>query len=86
MLDQQNPKAQFAKHLGMETLCRASQRGASAKHEQSMVQNMPSAWAQILHIGAYFFLFLFTSENTGLELFSEDLSSFHLNYSKVVFG
>lgn len=32
------------------------------------------------------FFFLFTSENTGLELFSEDLSSSHLNYSKVVFG
>lgn len=84
---QPNPQARSARRAAVETLCPARRRAASAKtvttvygakHAICMGSNS-ARWC-------INFFFLFTSENTGLVLFSEGLSSPHLNYSKVVFG
>lgn len=70
------------------TLRRASHRNTSAKTGTRAygVKHAICTGSNSARWCINFYFFLFTSENTGLELFSEDLSSSRLNYSEVVFG
>lgn len=85
---QRKPKARVAKLAGVETLCQASRKNVPAKAVTSVhgAKHTICTGLNSAHGCVVFIFFLFTSQNTGRELFPEDLSSSHLNYSKVVFG